>query len=204
MTAFDPRPVVLEGSVVRLEPLTLEHAPGLLAAAASPEIWQWLTIPQPTRIEETQAFVRSALAQQERGLDVPFAVVLRDGDRVVGSTRYMDIARADFGLEIGWTWYARDVWRSAVNTECKYLLMSHAFDALGAARVQWKTDARNERSQRAIERIGATKEGVLRRHRRLHTGFIRDSVIYSVIREEWPVVKARLDALRTSARAKRT
>ncbi|MBL8766301.1 MAG: GNAT family N-acetyltransferase [Planctomycetes bacterium] len=200
MTAFDPRPVVLEGSVVRLEPLALAHAPGLLAAAASPEIWQWLTIPQPTRIEDTQAFVRAALDQQERGVDVPFAVVLRAGDRVVGSTRYMDIARADFGLEIGWTWYARDVWRSPVNTECKHLLMSHAFDVLGAARVQLKTDARNERSQRAIERIGATKEGVLRRHRRLHTGFLRDSVIYSVIREEWPAVKARLDALRAPAR----
>lgn len=197
MTAFDPRQIVLEGSVVRLEPLGHEHAPGLLSAAASPEIWQWLTIPQPTRIEDTQAFVRSALAQQERGNDVPFAVVLRADGRVVGSTRYMDIARADFGLEIGWTWYARDVWRSAVNTECKRLLLGHAFDALGAERVQLKTDARNERSQRAIERIGATREGVLRKHRRLHSGFIRDSVIYSVIRDEWPAVKTRLEELVT-------
>jgi RimJ/RimL family protein N-acetyltransferase len=124
---------------------------------------------------------------------VPFAIVLRASGRAVGSTRYIDIRRAHRGLEIGWTWIGREWQRTAVNSECKRLLLEHAFEVLGALRVQLKTDARNTRSQRAIERLGAKREGVLRAHMVLADGFVRDSVMYSVIAAEWPSVKQGLE-----------
>lgn len=123
---------------------------------------------------------------------IPFAVVHAESGRAVGSTRYMDIRIADRGLEIGWTWYAPSVQRTALNTECKLLLLRHAFEELGAERVQLKTDARNERSRRAIERLGAIREGILRKHMRVRDGFLRDSLLYSIIAAEWPDVRTRL------------
>ncbi len=126
------------------------------------------------------------------GNEIAFAIVGKSDQRAIGSTRYLNIEPAHRTLEIGWTWIGTKYQRTAVNTECKYLLLRHAFEQLGAVRVQFKTDARNEQSQRAIERIGAVKEGVLRKSHTTYTGYIRDSVYYSIIDDEWPDVKQRL------------
>jgi RimJ/RimL family protein N-acetyltransferase len=191
---MDPRPVTLEGRHVRLEPLTLAHAPDLLAALAEdPSIWQWLPIEPPLMPAEMEAFVASAIAIQADGMTIPFAQVSRAEGRAVGSTRYLSISRKDLGLEIGWTWIGRRWQRTAINTEAKYLLLRHAFEGLGAARVQLKTDARNLQSQAAIERLGAVREGVLRKYQLTRNGFIRDTVMYSIVAAEWPAVKARLE-----------
>lgn len=122
-----------------------------------------------------------------------FAIVRRSDDRAVGVTSYMDIRPTDRGLEIGGTWLTPEVWRTALNTECKYLLLCHAFETLGCLRVQLKTDLRNVRSQRAIERLGAVKEGILRKHMVIHDGYVRDTVMYSIVDTEWPDVKKRLE-----------
>ncbi|HEV8599127.1 MAG TPA: GNAT family protein [Gemmatimonadales bacterium] len=189
---MNPTPLVLAGSVVRLEPLTERHAPDLLAAADDPNIWMYLPAYQPKSLADMQAWIRAALASAASGEQIPFAIVALANDRAVGSTRFLEIRREDRALEIGWTWLATPVQRSAVNTECKLLLLRHAFEALGALRVQFKTDRRNLRSQRALERLGAVKEGILRKQRINHDGFVRDAVYYSIVDDEWPDVKARL------------
>ena len=189
---MNPTPVVLAGSVVRIEPLTERHAPDLLAAADDPNIWTYLPAYQPKSLGDMQAWISDALAGAAGGEQIPFAIVVLANERAVGSTRFLEIRRDARALEIGWTWLATPVQRSAVNTECKLLLLRHAFEVLGALRVQFKTDRRNLRSQRAIERLGAVKEGILRKHRINHDGFVRDSVYYSVVDDEWPEVKARL------------
>jgi RimJ/RimL family protein N-acetyltransferase len=189
---MEPRPVVLEGEFVRLEPLKLEHAEDLFAAGGDEEIWRYMPLAAPSSAEEMRARNEEALERAREGSEVPFAIVLRASGRAIGSTRYIDIRRAHRGLEIGWTWIGREWQRTAVNTECKRLLLAHAFETLGALRVQLKTDARNVRSQRAIERLGAVREGVLRAHMVLHDGFVRDSVMYSIVASEWERVKERL------------
>jgi len=138
---------------------------------------------------------KAAIAQRRLKLEWPLVVVDRTTDTIVGSTRYLDIVPAHKAVEIGWTWLTPSVWRTSINTECKYLLLRHAFETAGAIRVCLKTDSRNLRSQAAIERIGGVREGVLRRHRILPDGYRRDSVYYSIIDEEWPAVKARLEAM---------
>jgi RimJ/RimL family protein N-acetyltransferase len=143
--------------------------------------------------EQMQEWVREILSRQARGTDLPFAVVHLGSGRAIGSTRYLDIQPQHRGLEIGGTWYGVAYQRSAVNTECKYLLLRHAFEVLSCLRVQLKTDLRNERSQRAIERIGAVREGVLRNHMILPDGHVRSSVYYSLLNLEWPAVKAKLE-----------
>jgi RimJ/RimL family protein N-acetyltransferase len=140
-----------------------------------------------------RAWVRDILSRAEKGTDLPFVAVHLASGRVAGATRYLNIMPNDRGLEIGGTWYGLDFQRTAVNTECKYLLLKHAFETLGAIRVQLKTDSRNERSQRAIERLGAVREGVLRNHMVLPDGYIRHSVFYSILDSEWPAVKSRLE-----------
>jgi RimJ/RimL family protein N-acetyltransferase len=190
----DPKPIVLEGRVVRLEPLRLEHAKDLAAVACDEDIWRYMPLATPESIDDVRALIADALAKARDGSEVPFATVLRASGRAVGSTRYIDIRRAHRGLEIGWTWVGREWQRTAVNTECKLLQLAHAFEDLGALRVQLKTDARNVRSQRAIERIGAQREGVLRAHMILPDGFVRDSVMYSITAAEWPSVKSALVA----------
>jgi RimJ/RimL family protein N-acetyltransferase len=189
---MDPRPIVLEGEVVRLEPLRLDHAADLFAAGADEDVWRYMPRSTFHRVDDARAMIVEALERARDGSEVPFAIVLRANGRAVGSTRYIDIRRPHRGLEIGWTWIGREWQRSAVNTECKLLLMSHAFERLGALRVQLKTDARNLRSQRAIERIGGQREGVLRAHMVMPDGFVRDSVMFSVTAAEWPRVKAEL------------
>jgi N-acetyltransferase len=197
MTAatFDPQPVTLTGSTIRLEPLSLTHAPDLLQAAAEKSIWSYMPLSGFPDMEATETWIRDSLAAQSAGTDLPFAIVLADTNVAVGSTRYMDIRRAHRGLEIGWTWLAPGVQRTRVNTEAKYLLLTHAFENLGAVRIQLKTDARNIRSQRAIERIGAVMEGAHRRHMLTWDGHIRDTIYYSILDTEWPQVKQKLEAI---------
>jgi RimJ/RimL family protein N-acetyltransferase len=193
MSSLSVQPITLTGRVVRLEPLSLAHVPDLAVAGAHPDIWRFMVYP-PARTEaDMRNWVEDLLARQARGTDVPFAVVHQPSGRAVGATRYMDIQPANQALEIGGTWYAPEHQRTAVNTESKYLLLTHAFERLGCARVQLKTDLRNERSQRAIERLGAVREGVLRRHMRLPDGTLRSSVYYSILADEWPAVKAGLE-----------
>jgi len=188
------RPVVLMGQYVRMEPLSISHAPEIFEAAKDPGIWRYIPKqPRPFADEaEARAWIDTALRDAGAGREQPFAIIHRDSGRVAGSTRYMDIHPAHRGLEIGYTWIAPEFQRTPINTECKLLLFSHAFEDLGAIRVCLKTDSRNDRSQRAIERLGAVREGVWRNHYILADGYRRDSVYYSVIDSEWPRVKSRL------------
>jgi RimJ/RimL family protein N-acetyltransferase len=188
-------PVTLTGLVVRLEPLSVAHVPQLAANGQDESTWQYIPYSPVHSEADMLAWVNDMLARRARGTDLPFAVVHLESSQAIGATRYMDIQPANRALEIGGTWYAPAYRRTAVNTEAKYLLLAHAFEALGCVRVQLKTDLRNERSQRAIERIGAQKEGVLRHNLIMPDGHRRDSVYYSILDEEWPGVKARLEAL---------
>lgn len=187
------RPTVLEGTFVRLEALRLEHVPGLTAVGIDDEIWRHMLYGDIKTEQDMAGWVGSILAMAQAGTDIPFAVIHRPSGRVAGATRYMDIRPGHRGLEIGGTWYGSEYRRTAVNTECKYLLLRHAFEVMECIRVQFKTDARNQRSQRAIERIGAVKEGTLRNHMILPDGRRRDSVYYSILDTEWGRVKAGLE-----------
>ncbi len=191
-------PVTLTGRLVRLEPLSEAHVPDLAIAGSDEAIWNFMPYGLVTTETKMRAWVQEILSRQARGTDIVFAVIHLGTGRVVGSTRYMDIQRPHRGLEIGGTWYAREHRRTGVNTECKYLLLRHAFEGLGCIRVQLKTDARNEPSQRAIERIGAVREGVLRNHMIMPDGHFRHSVYYSIIDSEWPQVKAGLEQIMRS------
>lgn len=187
-----PQPITLTGQFVQLEPLGLDHVADLAVAGAYPDIWRYMPYPVVRNEADMRAQIEDLLSRQARGTDLPFAVRnLADG-RAIGMSRYLDIQIANQMLEIGGTWYTPALQRTAVNTECKWLLMTHAFETLGCLRVQIKTDLRNERSQRAIERLGAVREGVLRDHMRMPDGYQRSSVYYSVLAEEWPSVRDRL------------
>jgi RimJ/RimL family protein N-acetyltransferase len=189
---FAPGPVTLSGRHVRLEPLGLHHAPDLLEAGRDESIWTYLSGSAFRDLAHTEAWIAGVLPEVEAGRQVAFATIDLARGRAVGSTRYLDIRPADRGIEIGSTWLGVSAQRTAVNTESKFLLLRHAFETLGAVRVQLKTDARNVRSQNAIARLGAVREGVLRRHMTVRDGHVRDSVYFSVIEEEWPSVKAAL------------
>ena len=188
-------PVTLTGLRARLIPLEQTHAPALFAAGRDPAIWTYLSVAPPQVLADMERVVQQALAEQAQGASLPFTIIDQETQGVVGSTRLMDVSPTHRQGEIGWTWLSPSVQRTRVNTECKSLLLRHCFEHLNFLRVQLKTDARNERSQRAMERIGAVREGVLRRHRVLHDGFVRDSVYYSVIAEEWPQTKGHLERL---------
>jgi RimJ/RimL family protein N-acetyltransferase len=187
-----PRPTTLEGHGVRLEPLAREHEAALAAAAADGSLWElWFTsVPAPG---ETRAYIEQALAGQAEGHMLPWAVRELAGGRIVGSTRYHDIIAAADRVEIGWTWYAASWQRSHVNTACKLLLFGHAFETLGCKVVGLRTDHFNFRSQRAIEALGAKKDGVIRHHWPRRDGTVRDTVMYSVLASEWPDVKRHLE-----------
>ena len=190
---MDIHPITQMGRVVRLEPLSGAHVPDLTIAGADESIWRYMVYGGVGGQAQMREWVREILSRQARGTDLPFAVIHLGSGRAIGSTRYLDIQPQHRGLEIGGTWYGVAYQRSAVNTECKYLLLRHAFEVLGCLRVQLKTDLRNERSQRAIERIGAVREGVLRNHMLLPDGHVRSSVYYSLLNLEWPAVKAKLE-----------
>jgi RimJ/RimL family protein N-acetyltransferase len=192
---MDPQPTTLVGERVRLEPLTPAHVGDLFAALrVEPEVWRWWKIPPPETLAGMEAWLHATLEDQAKGNVVAFAQIDLASGKPVGSTTYLDIRRADRGLEIGSTWLGRPWQRSGINTESKYLLLGHAFEVLGAVRVQLKTDARNLQSQAAIERLGAIQEGVLRKHMYVRDGFLRDTVMYSIIAEAWVKVKVGLEA----------
>jgi RimJ/RimL family protein N-acetyltransferase len=189
---MDIAPVALSGEQVRLEPLTPEHLPGMVAAGLDAEIWRWMPMLVATP-EDMRAFVDDALAQQRAGTQLPFATVHARSGTVIGSTRFMNIERAHRRVEIGGTWLAPAWQRTAANTEAKYLMLRHAFETLGCMRVELKTDSRNERSRAAILRLGAREEGTLRNHMICHGGRIRHTVYYSIVDSEWPAVKRELE-----------
>lgn len=188
---LDIKPVTLSGRIVRLEPLSEAHTHDLWLAGSDPSIWEFMLYGTRKSEADLHDWVLDILNRRSLG-DVPFAVILLQSGKAVGATRYMNVMPKDRGLEIGGTWYGVNYQRTGVNTETKFLLLRHAFEVLGCIRVQLKTDANNIRSQRAIERIGAVKEGILRNHMILPDGRFRDSVYYSIIDREWPAVKARL------------
>jgi RimJ/RimL family protein N-acetyltransferase len=173
--------------------LGFQHADDLFRAGADPRIWLYMPTDPSGSTDAMRTWIADALALRETGSQYPFAIVEVVSGQAVGSTRYLNISPHDRGLEIGWTWLAPRVQRTAVNTECKYLLLRHAFEDLGAIRVQLKTDSRNLVSQRAIERLGAAREGLLRKHMIVQHGHQRDTVMYSIIDAEWPQVKTRLE-----------
>ena len=184
-------PVTLSDRGVQLIPMSLEHEAGLRAAAADGELWniRVTSVPEP---EQTRKYIEDALAMREAGNRFPFVAVEAATGRVLGSSSYHDIVPALKRVEIGWTWYAKSVQRSHVNTTCKLLLMTHAFETLGCHVVGWRTDNFNFASQAAIERLGAKKDGVIRGHALRRDGTIRDTVMYSLRSGEWPEVKAQL------------
>jgi N-acetyltransferase len=189
---MDIRPVTLTGHTIRLEPLSLKHVPGLAGVGLDPLLWRWVPVPVSTQ-EQMYSYVQTALEDQQRGMALPFAIVQPDVG-VIGSTRFANIVREHRRLEIGWTWVARSHQRTAVNTEAKLLLLKHAFETLGAYRVELKTDALNEQSRKAIRRLGAVEEGIFRRHVITASGRVRDTVYYSILDSEWPKVRADLEA----------
>ncbi|SFM56065.1 Protein N-acetyltransferase, RimJ/RimL family [Paenibacillus sp. 1_12] len=190
----------LTGTRVKLLPMDLIHIQDLFEVGKSPDIWALMPVANEVKtLDQMKEFVEEALLSKEQagafGLEYPFVVLDRLTNKIVGSTRFLDISEKHRSLEIGLTWYSPEVRRTKVNTECKYLMLKYCFEMLNLIRVQIKTDARNITAQKAIERIGAKKEGVLRNHRVLRDGFIRDSVFYSITKEEWPVVKDKLENL---------
>ena len=189
---FDPRPVTLAGTYVILEPLDFSHAEELFLAGKDDATWAYMPRPALRSPEDAASMIRQALVETDAGREVAFAIVSAESGKAVGSTRYLDILRPHRALEVGWTWIGAPWQRTPINTECKLLLLGHAFETISAHRVTLKTDARNVRSQRAIERLGGTREGVLRRHRVCWDGVVRDTVYYGIVDAEWPEVKARL------------
>jgi N-acetyltransferase len=182
----------LDGRLVVLEPLSLTHGEGLGEAARDGDLFTWLPEDLRTSREQLDGWLTAALEAAQAGLEVPFAILSAQTGQPVGSTRFQEIRLEHLRVEIGWTWLARSVWGSGVNVESKLLLLEHAFDRVGCRRVEFKTDARNERSRGALEALGAKFEGVLRKHMVVQDDAPRDSAYYSVIDDEWPAVKASL------------
>jgi N-acetyltransferase len=195
MAYLEVKPVILEGKYVRLEPMTAAHIPALAEIGVGQNFWDFMLYGNMTTTEDMHNWVQDILFRAEKKTDLPFVAIQLASGRVAGATRYLNIMPKDRGLEIGGTWYGPEFQRTAVNTECKYLLLQHAFETLGCIRVQLKTDQRNERSQKAIERIGAVREGVLRNHMILPDGRYRHSVFYSILDTEWPQVKERFEQM---------
>jgi RimJ/RimL family protein N-acetyltransferase len=189
---IDPRPITLEGGGIRLEPLTEDHHEGLVAAAADGRLWElWFTSVPPA--DGMRAYIAAALQGQRDGHMMPWVVRDSGSGAVLGSTRYHDIVREIDRVEIGYTWYSESRQRTHVNTACKRLLLAHAFETLGCQVVGLRTDNFNFRSQRAIEALGAKKDGVIRHHTMRRDGTVRDTVIYSILAAEWPDVRRHLD-----------
>ena len=192
--SFDPRPVTLEGKTVRLEPLTLDHGTGLLAVGAEDSIWQFSLAYPPTNLDQAQEWIRNRLADQEAGRRLAFAVICLADGKFAGSSGYGAISQQHCTLEIG-TWYGVDYQRTGVNTECKYLLLKHAFEELRARRVGLNVDVENLRSRRAVERIGGVQEGIVRKQRIRRDGTRRDTVVFGIIDDDWPQVKLKIEGL---------
>jgi RimJ/RimL family protein N-acetyltransferase len=197
MKLADPmkiEPTILRGSVVRLEPLTLDHLDALVRVGLEPELWRWI----PNKVhtaEDMRIYVQTALDEQQRNVSLPFVIIDQASNQVIGCTRYANIEASHRRLEIGWTWLTPSQQRSGANTDAKLLLLTHAFDVLGANRVELKSDSLNEKSRTAIARLGAKEEGIFRNHMIIpETGRVRHTVYFSIIDSEWPAIKANLTA----------
>lgn len=190
-TRMTVAPVTLEGQAVRLEPMTIDHVVALARVGLEPELWRWIPTPVTT-VEDMHAYVARALDEARRGVALPFVIVDRASGQIIGSTRYANIEATHWRLEIGWSWITSSHQRTRANTEAKLLLLTHAFDTLGAIRVEFKTDAQNQQSRSALGRIGAIEEGTFRRHFVTQSGRVRDTVYFSIIDAEWPAVRERL------------
>ncbi|MBK9384423.1 MAG: GNAT family N-acetyltransferase [Planctomycetes bacterium] len=188
--SLEPRPVELHGSYVTLAPLREKDAPELASVACEPSGWDYMSRGPLVDAADARAYIAGAWSERHAVL---FGIREHPSGRLVGVTRFFEVRPAHRGLEIGHTWLAPAARRRAINTAAKRLLLAEAFESLGALRVQMKTDARNLASQRAIERLGATKEGVLRQHMIVREGYVRDTVMYSIVADEWPALRARLD-----------
>jgi RimJ/RimL family protein N-acetyltransferase len=187
-------PVTLRGSTVRLEPMRIDHVDGLARVGLEPELWRWISTPVDSP-EAMHRYVRNALDEQDRGVSLPFVVAHQASGQIIGSTRYGNIEMSHRRLEIGWTWLISAHQRTRANTECKFLLLAHAFETLGVNRVELRTDVRNEKSRNAIARVGAKEEGIARCHIITDSGRIRDTITFSIIGSEWPAVRARLESM---------
>lgn len=188
-------PLTLQGRYVRLEPLGLHHFEALLAVSGEPEIWRFISFGPLTTPERLRAWIESVVDEPERGEGLPFAIVHLETGQVCGSTSLYQFNPRHKRLELGRTWLGTAFWRTAANTETKYLLLRYAFEGLGYHRVEIKTNTQNFRSQKAIERLGAVREGVLRSYSVYDDGSVRDTIMYSIVRSEWTEVKRRLEGL---------
>ncbi len=186
------QPTILEGTIVRLEPLSMSHVDGLSAAGIDEELWRY-TMTVIRNRDDMERYVEAAIELQKEGKALPFAIIEKTSGRAIGSTRYANIDGANKRVEIGWTWVARAWQRTPVNTECKYLLLKHAFETLGCIRVEFKTDSTNRQSRNALARIGSREEGILRNHMITPSGRIRHSVYFSIVDSEWAAVKKGLE-----------
>lgn len=188
-------PVTLSGKVVRLEPMTPAHIPGLSVAGKDESIWKYMIYGNLSSPDCMSAWVSEILRRQASGTDMAFVVFHRESGQVVGATRFMEMRPPHHSLEIGGTWYAPEFQRTGMNTECKYLMLKYAFERMDCIRVQFKVDARNKRSIQAIERLGAVREGVLCNHYILQDGTFRDSVYFSILDREWPATKIQMELM---------
>ena len=193
LTAADLRDRFVGRRVV-VEPLAAEHEEGLVEAAVAPEMFQWMPVDMASSRDALHEWVSSTLAAAQAGHEVPYTILDRNSGRIMGSTRFLDLRLEHLRAEIGWTWVTRGAWRSGVNVETKLLLLGHAFESAGLRRVEFKTDARNERSRGALLALGAQFEGIFRKHMVVRDGGPRDSAYYSVIDDDWPDVKRALHA----------
>jgi N-acetyltransferase len=180
------------GRLVRVEPLSAEHEPGLAQAAGDPDMFAWMPVDMASSRAALHDWLVTALDNARQQREVPFAIVAADSGAMLGSTRFLELRFEHLRVEIGWTWVTRGAWKTGVNVETKLLLLQHAFEQVGLRRVEFKTDARNERSRRALDALGATFEGILRKHMVVRDNGERDSAYYSVIDDDWPQVKAHL------------
>jgi RimJ/RimL family protein N-acetyltransferase len=192
MAIYPPLPITLEGNQVLIRPMTLHDKDPLVQAASDGSLWNlWYTsVPTPEKME---SYIITALAEQAETKSLPFIIIRKKDQKIVGTTRYMNIESVIRRLEIGSTWYAKSSQRTGVNTECKYLLLKHAFESLGCLAVELRTHWINHQSRAAIERLGAKLDGVLRNHRIASDGTLRDTVVYSILNSEWPMVKSHLE-----------
>jgi RimJ/RimL family protein N-acetyltransferase len=180
------------GELVRIEPLAADHEAGLIEAASDPDMFAWMPVDMASSADALREWLRASLQAASEGREVPFAILDARGDRVLGSTRFLELRPEHLRAEIGWTWVTRPAWGSGVNVECKLLLLGHALERVGLRRVEFKTDARNERSRGALLALGATFEGILRKHMVVRDDGARDSAYFSIIDDEWPRVREHL------------
>ncbi|MDX6614488.1 MAG: N-acetyltransferase [Blastocatellia bacterium] len=190
---MDITPVTLSGRHVRLEPLSLDRLDQLCEVGIEESLWRW-TVAKVQTVADMKEYLTAALTAQAEGAALPFVTIEQSSGRIIGSTRYANIDRDNLRLEIGWTWIAPAWQRTVINTEAKYLMLLHAFEDMGCNRVEFKTDSLNEKSRRALLRIGATEEGIFRNHMIVQGGRLRHSVFFSIIKSEWPAIKANLEA----------